>query len=131
MAVSLTTQHLTRRGVVAIAVIALLVAFFGAAGAQTAPGVFVPGFWDPKRRPEKPDLSRIATIRFFTEEDYPPFNFKGPDGQPIGFNVDLARAICLELGLQCTVQVRRFDTLIEALDEGRGDAIVASLAINT
>ena len=113
-----------------IAVFALILALLGTAGAQTAPGVFVPGFWDPKRRPDKPEPGRIATIRFLTEEDYPPFNFKGPDGQPIGFNVDLARAICLELGLQCTVQVRRFDTLIEALDEGRGDAIVASLAIN-
>jgi polar amino acid transport system substrate-binding protein len=97
--------------------------------AQPSPPVFVPGFWDPKRRPDKPEPGRVTTIRFLTEEDYPPFNFKGPDGQPIGFNVDLARAICAELALQCTIQVRRFDTLLEALDEARGDAIMASLAI--
>src|SRR5690606_18658917 len=96
--------------------------------AQTG-SVMVPGFWDPKRRPERPDLSRLQSIRFLTEEDYPPFNFRGPDGQPIGFNVDLARAICTELGLTCTIQVRRFDTLLSALDENRGDAIVASLAV--
>ncbi len=24
----------------------------------------VPGFWDPRRRPERPDLSRISIIRF-------------------------------------------------------------------
>jgi polar amino acid transport system substrate-binding protein len=97
--------------------------------AQPASPVFVPGFWDPKRRPDKPEPGRVTTIRFLTEEDYPPFNFKGPDGHPIGFNVDLARAICAELALPCTIQVRRFDTLLEALDEGRGDAIMASLAI--
>jgi len=91
--------------------------------------VTVPGFWDPKRRPERPDLSRLTAIRFLTEEDYPPFNFRGPDGQPIGFNVDLARAICLELSVTCTIQVRRFDTILDALDENRGDAIVASLAV--
>ena len=49
-----------------------------------APAVRVPGFWDPRRRPEKPDLSRISVIRFLTETDYPPFNFAGPDGNPQG-----------------------------------------------
>src|SRR5262245_45301255 len=29
----------------------------------------VPGFWDPRRRPERPDLSRITIIRFLTESD--------------------------------------------------------------
>ncbi|NJL08358.1 MAG: transporter substrate-binding domain-containing protein [Methylacidiphilales bacterium] len=92
-------------------------------------GVRVPSFWDPKRRPEKPDLGRLALIRFLTEEDYPPFNFKGADGNPTGFNVDLARAICEELKVACTVQMRRFDTLLDALNENRGDAVIASLAI--
>ena len=54
--------------------------------------VVVPGFWDPRRRPERPDLSRIGTIRFLTDLDYPPFDYPGPDGNPAGFNVDLARA---------------------------------------
>src|SRR5579872_7514335 len=47
----------------------------------------VPGFWDPRRRPDRPDLSRLSVIRFLTETDYPPFNFTGPDGNPAGFNV--------------------------------------------
>ena len=40
-------------------------------------------------------------------------------GLPIGFNVDLARAICEELSVACTIQVRRFDTLLDALAEER------------
>ena len=60
----------------------------------------VPGFWDPRRRPERPDLSRIAVIRFLTETDYPPFNYAGPDGMPAGFNIDLARLICEEIKVQ-------------------------------
>jgi polar amino acid transport system substrate-binding protein len=91
--------------------------------------VFIPGFWDPKHRPEKPDLSRMGTIRFLTEDDYPPFNFKGPNGEVTGFNVDLARALCNELGVTCTIQVRRFDTLLDALDKNQGDAVIASIAI--
>jgi polar amino acid transport system substrate-binding protein len=92
------------------------------------PGVRVPGFWDPRRRPEKPDLSRVSVIRFLTETDYPPFNFAGADGNPQGFNIDLARMMCEELKAGCTVQMRRFETLIASLAENRGDAVVASIA---
>ena len=74
----------------------------GTARAQTKvlppdPLLLVPGFWDPRRRPERPDLSRLNVIRFLTETDYPPFNLAGPDGQPQGFNVDLAREFGLTL----------------------------------
>src|SRR3954471_4067771 len=94
---------------------------------QAAPQA-VPGFWDPRRRPERPDLSRLTVIRFLTETDYPPFNYAGADGNPAGFNVDLARMICEELSVGCTVQMRRFDTLLDALAESRGDAVIASIA---
>ncbi len=89
-----------------------------------------PGFWDPKRRPERPDLSRLSQIRFMTETDYPPFNYADKEGHPIGFNVDLARLICEELKVTCTIQMRRFDTLVPALNENRGEAVIASIAVN-
>jgi polar amino acid transport system substrate-binding protein len=92
-----------------------------------APGLVVPGFWDPRRRPERPDLSRIQTIRFLTESDYPPFDYTGPDGNPAGFNVDLARLICEEIKVSCTIQARNFGSLIDALSDGRG-AVIASIA---
>src|SRR5438445_606314 len=95
---------------------------------QAAPQA-VPGFWDPRRRPDRPDLSRISVIRFLTETDYPPFNFTGPDGNPAGFNVDLARSLCDEIKVTCTVQMRRFETLVDAISSNRGDAIIASLAV--
>ena len=88
----------------------------------------VPGFWDPRRRPERPDLSRLTVIRFLTETDYPPFNYAGPDGTPVGFNVDLARMICEEIKVACTVQMRRYDTLIDSLNANQGDAVIASFA---
>src|SRR5262249_49778500 len=105
--------------------------FFGAREAAPAgwePAVRVPGFWDPRRRPEKPDLSPISVLRFLTETDSPPFNYAGPDGNPQGFNVDLARMLCEELKLACTIQMRRFETLIPALNGNQGDAAIASIA---
>ena len=101
-----------------------------AAANRPAGQAVVPGFWDPRRRPERPDLARLTTIRCMTEVDYPPFNFAGPDGNPSGFNVDLARMICEELKVTCTVQMRRFDTLFDSLEANRGDAAIASIAVS-
>ena len=101
-----------------------------AGAAENAPprAVAVPGFWDPRRRPERPDLSRIPAIRFLTDLDYPPFDYAGPDGNPTGFNVDLARLICDEIKTACTIQARPFDGLLDALNDNRGDAVIASIA---
>ena len=101
----------------------------GPPSATQAGSQAVPGFWDPRRRPDRPDLSRISVIRFLTETDYPPFNFAGPDGNPAGFNVELARMLCDEIKVTCTIQMRRFETLLDAIASNRGDAIIASLAV--
>jgi len=100
----------------------------GASGDASAT-LTIPSYWDPRRRSERVDLTRVPQIRFLTEDDFPPFNFAGPDGRPTGFNVELARAICQELGVPCTIQVRRFDVLTEGLDRNAGDAIIASMAV--
>src|SRR5262249_22598312 len=52
----------------------------------------------------------------------------GPDGNPQGFNIDLARMLCEELKLACTIQMRRFETLVPALNGNQGDAAIASIA---
>ncbi|MDF2997010.1 MAG: extracellular solute-binding protein family 3 [Xanthobacteraceae bacterium] len=103
----------------------------GTAGAAASDnGVAVPGFWDPKRRPERPDVTRLPSqIRFVTTDDYPPFSFRGADGQPTGMNIDLARAICTELTVPCTLEVKPFGELIAALDAGTADAVIAGIAI--
>jgi len=98
--------------------------------AWTTNGVFVPSFWEPQARPVKPDLEGLRSLRFLTEDDYPPFHFALPDGHLSGFDVDLARAICEELNIACSIQARRFDTLIDALNEGQGDAMLAALRID-
>ncbi len=99
-----------------------------AAAVRTNDPLVVPSFWDPRHRPDRPALSRLSVIRFLTETDYPPFNYTGPDGLPTGFNVELAREICDEIKVPCTIQMRRFDTLIDALNKGEGDAVIASLS---
>ena len=125
-------QLLWLGAIIPLAVASLAVAERPAAAAgetAAAPAaVVVPGFWDPRRRPERPDLSRIPTIRFLTDVDYPPFDYAGTDGNPAGLNVDLARLICDEIKISCTIQARPFATLLDALNDNRGDAVIASIA---
>ena len=97
-------------------------------GVVSARDAAVPGFWDPRRGLERPDLSRVQSIRFLTDLDYPPFDYAGPDGNPAGFNVDLARLLCDEIKASCTIQARRFDLLLDALNGNQGDAVIASIA---
>jgi polar amino acid transport system substrate-binding protein len=86
----------------------------------------IPLLVDPERRFERRELPRGTTLRFVTEEDFPPFNFIGREGQLAGFNIDLARAICAELSVTCTLQARKWNLLLGALDKGEADAVIAS-----
>lgn len=92
--------------------------------------LLLPIFIDPARRLERRDRQRLQMIRFLTEDDFPPFHYIGPDGQLTGFNIDLARAICAELNVTCSVQARRWDGLLPALDANEGDAVIASHRIS-
>ena len=109
--------------------LAVALALCVASLAVAADGAPIPNFWDPQHRVDRPETSSIRVIRFVTEDDYPPFGFALPDGSLSGFNVDLARALCEELRVQCTVQARRWDTMSEALEQSRADAAIASIAM--
>ena len=90
--------------------------------------VATPSFWDPGLQLERPDLSGLRAIRFLTDDDYPPLNFALADGSLAGFNIEIARAVCEELQVGCTIQARRWDTIVDSLLEGKGDAVIASIA---
>jgi polar amino acid transport system substrate-binding protein len=94
-------------------------------GAPQANQVVVPNFWDPRSRLERPSPSEIGAIRFLTTDDFPPFAFRDHRDILIGFDIDLARAICNVLQVQCAIQVRPFNTLIDGLKDGTGNAIIA------
>lgn len=101
------------------------------AAPATSPQVTIPNFWDPRGRPERPELPPTRTIRFLTDQEYPPLTFAGPDGNPTGFLVELSRAVCERLTLACTVQSLPYDDLLEGLAGGKGDVIASAVPIAT
>ncbi len=69
------------------------------------------------------------TIRIATEGAYPPFNMKNADGELIGFDVDIAKALCAEMETDCEIVAQDWDGIIPGLVADKYDAIVASMSI--
>jgi polar amino acid transport system substrate-binding protein len=70
--------------------------------------------------------TKRVVIRFLTEGEFPPFNYYDDEGVLSGFNVDLARAICLDVGAACDIKVRPWEELLLALKRGDADAVIAA-----
>jgi len=85
---------------------------------------------DNALRIPKPDLFDLEQIRFVTDNDYPPFNYLDEEGDLTGFNVDLMRAICDELSVECSIRTVSWSRLLPSLKEGEADAVIASIRIS-
>ena len=103
------------------------------AEAQTLPvpreRVIIPFHGDPRVRSERPEGPVPRSLRIITDDEFPPLHFADPDGQPVGFSVDLMRAVCERMAVACTIQVRRFDTLLQTLAEGQADIVAAAIPV--
>jgi polar amino acid transport system substrate-binding protein len=64
-----------------------------------------------------------------TEGAYPPFNEVSPDGSLVGFDIDIAKALCAEMRADCTFVTQNWQGIIPALQAGRFDAIISSMAV--
>lgn len=66
-------------------------------------------------------------LRVGMELSYPPFETIGPDGQPAGVSVEMARALAAELGRPLKIENMPFTGLIPALKTGKIDLIISSM----
>ncbi|WP_137388353.1 transporter substrate-binding domain-containing protein [Rhodoligotrophos defluvii] len=90
-----------------------------------------PQIWRLNPALTRPDLTSREPIKVLVGNDYPPFNYHDESGALVGFNVDLARAMCLVLRVKCTVNGLAWDRLVPSLLNGTGDALIASMRITS
>jgi len=71
----------------------------------------------------------VRTIRIGTEASYAPYESKLPNGQLVGFEIDLGNALCAQLGAKCEWVENSFDGLIPALKAKKFDCIFSAMTI--
>jgi len=68
-------------------------------------------------------------LRVGIEGAYPPFSSVGPDGKVVGFDIDIANAVCAQIKAQCSQVQLDFDGMIPALQARKIDMVIASMSI--
>ena len=53
-----------------------------------------------------------------TDAEYPPNEYKDPNGKPIGWGVELAEAVSAKLGLEPEWEILPFDSILPRIEEG-------------
>ena len=69
------------------------------------------------------------SLKIGTEASYKPFAWVLPSGELTGFDIDIAKALCTQMGATCEIVNQSFDGLIPALNAKKIDAIIASMFI--
>lgn len=73
--------------------------------------------------------AQAEKIRIATEGAYPPFNMKNTKGELVGFDVDIAKALCDQMKADCEIIGQDWDGIIPGLLAKKYDAIIASMSI--
>jgi len=68
-----------------------------------------------------------GTWRVGLDPSFPPFEMLDEAGNPVGYDVDLARRIAETWGLEVEIVALGFDSLLDAVQAGKIDSIVSAL----
>ncbi|MCB2018908.1 MAG: transporter substrate-binding domain-containing protein [Hydrogenophaga sp.] len=73
--------------------------------------------------------SQWPELRVAIDPTYKPFTYKTESGEPAGFDVDIAKALCDQLKSKCVFVEQNWDGMIPGLLAKKYDAIISSMSI--
>jgi polar amino acid transport system substrate-binding protein/arginine/ornithine transport system substrate-binding protein len=68
-------------------------------------------------------------LRIATEGTYPPWNYRDESGKLVGWDIDIANALCERMKASCEIIAQDWDGIIPSLLVHKYDMIVASMGI--
>ena len=77
----------------------------------------------------EPVAAAPAELKVAIDPTYEPFTFKTADGQPTGFDVDIANAVCEQIKRKCVFVEQVWDSMIPGLNAKKYDVIISSMSI--
>lgn len=101
-------------------VLAILVVIILAAVALVYSFYIYPQYISPKR-----------ILRVGTSPDFPPFEYISPEGEIVGIDIDLIKALAKKLGYEVEIVSMSFDGLIPALINNQIDVIASGITITS
>lgn len=76
-----------------------------------------------------PPATEANVVRIATESNFKPFSYLDNQGNLVGFEIDLANAMCQQMQATCEITSHDWDGLIPSLNANRFDAIMAGMSI--
>jgi polar amino acid transport system substrate-binding protein len=76
-------------------------------------------------------IKSSGTITVGMDNTYPPNEYKDDNGQPVGWEVDLANAIGQKLGVKTNFAIAKFDNIIPSITGGKDDYGMSSFTDTT
>lgn len=70
-----------------------------------------------------------GNLMMVTNAEFPPYESKTEDGEIIGIDVDIMKAVCDELDMKLIVEHTAFDSLIASVEREAADVAVAAMTI--
>ena len=68
-------------------------------------------------------------LKIGTEGAFPPFTMLNAQGEAVGFDLDIAKALCERIGAECEVVIFDWDGMIPALNAKKFDMLAASMSV--
>ncbi len=83
---------------------------------------------EPASQETNDNKTDATKIKIATESSFVPFSYKDANGKLIGFEIDLANALCSEVKIECEIISQDWDGLIPGLQAKKYDAIMAGMS---